>query len=324
MLFEKSYPDFSYPGPFRMCKCEGCGLLFNWPRLPDDALRSLYDGNYYFFQRQPAGEFQRASDIYRRTVALVSDQLTEKSVLEIGSAKGYLLAIMKRLGWNTQGIELASSAATYAQSKFKVNSFCGTLQEYVESGYLQVFPLVLAIDLLEHVPDPAVFVSCLRRVVADDGFLIIDTPNGGSANISVLGSGWKGFNPFHIFIFSATNLTMLLEKHGFVVTSVFSYGNLLVRGEDSDVKPRANRNPPSGTAKVWLKMLLKRARVFEFCLTVRDTFDKKIKALCQTDLRNAARTARVAPNYHDTADSKGPLADGCRGDNLVVIARKAG
>ena len=98
LLFETEYPSHHYPGKFAIRKCNKCGLLFNSPRLPDEELSNLYDGNYYFFQRHDLDEFRRISDVFLRTVSLIQNGVIERRVAEIGSAKGYLLALLKRLG----------------------------------------------------------------------------------------------------------------------------------------------------------------------------------------------------------------------------------
>lgn len=324
-VFEKQYPEFAYPGTFSICRCEGCGLLFNSPRLCDNGIRDLYGRNYYFFQRSDAREFKRIVDMYQRTVALVEDKITDRRVLEIGSAKGYLLAVMRRLGWDVRGIEVSRDAAKYANKKIGVDSFTGTLEEYAASAKRAEFPLVLAIDLIEHVLNPDVFVSCLGEVVTHNGIVVIDTPNGKSHNISVKGCEWKGFNPFHIFLFSRDNITTLLQKHGFEVEKIFSYGNTPEDEEpDSDIisgsQPAVMQ---SGGPIGMVKSMLKRAHLFDFCLRICDGAVARYASICKTDLKNAIGSINDSPDYLQTSDSTGPLSENCRGDNLVVFARKS-
>lgn len=325
LLFETEYPIFKYPDTFSIRKCSGCGLIFNSPRLCDEDIRSLYDENYYFFQRSDAREFQRIVDMYQRTVALVEDRITDRRVLEIGSAKGYLLAVMRRLGWDVRGIEVSRDAAIYAKKKFGVDSFTGTLEEYVASAQRAEFPLVLAIDLIEHVLNPDVFVSCLGEVVTHNGIVVIDTPDGNSHNISVKGCEWKGFNPFHIFLFSRDNITTLLQKHGFEVEKIFSYGNNPEDEQpDSDIisgsQPAVTQ---SGGPKGMVRSMLKRAHLFDICLRIRDGAVARYASICKTDLKNAIGSINDSPDYLQTLDSTGPLSGNCRGDNLVVFARKS-
>jgi len=323
-LFETEYPQFGYPGTFVVRRCRCCGLLFNSPRLTDEEIGALYDNHYYFFQRSDEREFRRIEDMYQRIIVPIEHTVSAKRVLEIGSAKGYLLAVMKRLGWDVMGVEISRDAAGYARRKFGIDSFVGTLEEFAASAAQAVFPLVLAIDVIEHVVNPNEFVASLRRVLTDDGILVIDTPNGNSYNISVRGSEWKGFNPFHIFLFSKNNITRLLKKNGFVVEKVFSYGN---SPEEEHSQPDTMRfvSPASdlpGGPGATIKEVLKKAHLFEPCLRIRDVMLAWHRFVCKTDLKRAINNARHCVDYFQTPDSTGPLSKECRGDNIVVLAKK--
>lgn len=318
-LFETEYPVFNYPGTFSMRKCSGCGLLFNSPRLPDADFPSLYQDNYYFFKRDDAVEFARIVQMYRRTVKLVESDIKDKKVVEIGSAKGYLLAVMHRMGWHTKGIEISKAAAEYAHRKFGIDTYVGTLEQYLKSQDFAKSPFVLAIDLIEHVLSPLDFIRSVNQIMEDNAVLIIDTPNGGSHNQSTEGVRWKGCNPFHIFLFSKDNITQLLSDNGFSVEQVFSYGN----------QPAgAKEKPPQKSSKKGLKNLiksaLKRLHLFSFCMLISKIPEQLVDILPKNHVKRAVKTIKVSPPYFRTADSTGPLANDCRGDNLVVIAKKVG
>src|SRR5262249_33047917 len=55
----------AHPDRFHLWRCRGCGLIFNWPRLPDDLLYGQYDSSYYFFNQPPARRWSRATQTYR-------------------------------------------------------------------------------------------------------------------------------------------------------------------------------------------------------------------------------------------------------------------
>ncbi|MEW6077773.1 MAG: class I SAM-dependent methyltransferase [Thermodesulfobacteriota bacterium] len=223
--FRIRYPEHNYPGDFCIRECKGCGLLFNSPRIPEEQLKQLYDNNYYFFKRPAIDEFNRSVHIYNRTIRRIENKISEKRVLEIGSAKGYLLSIMQKMGWEVKGIEISAEAARYAVEKLHVDTFHGTIDQYIQSpGAFEPYPLVLAIDIIEHVPDPVLFIRHLQKIVKPGGMLIIDTPNGGSKKIGIEGSAWKGFNPYHISLFSVSNLSQLLTQSGFHLKDIFFYG----------------------------------------------------------------------------------------------------
>jgi len=316
LLFEEEYSSHHYPGKFAIRKCNKCGLLFNSPRLSDEELSNLYDANYYFFQRYDLDEFRRISDVFLRTVSLIQNEVIERRVAEIGSAKGYLLALLKRLGWSVQGIEISAEASEYAISRFGVPTFTGTIEDYSNSNHKDIFPVVLAIDVIEHVADPKDFLNSVDKIVSNTGLLIIDTPNGNSQNIEYLGSKWKGFNPFHIYVISSHILQSLLVNMDYSIEQCFSYGN---RSEYNSTKLEEFK------LQEVLKSLLLRLGVFEKSKIVYRRFtnlakqrEKDVESL----ISNAIENIRKSPTYLDTDDSKDDLAKEIRGDNIVIIARK--
>jgi len=305
-----SYPEHGYPGKFILRRCNGCGLYFNSPRLGDAGMHQLYDGSYYFFARDDARELRRAMKIYQRSVALVADEIREKRVLLIGCGKGYLAALLSELGWETFGIDVSSAAADYACEHFNLKVFTGTLEEYVASASVQTFPLVLAIDVLEHVIDPQGFLQAATQVMEPGGQLLLDTPNARAANIARQGSAWRGFNPFHIFIFSPENLTRLLSACGLTVTRVFSYNNQAAGGFATAIK--------IALMDIYGKLGLA-GMVYRVLLGVRRIFAAFAP---RTTACDAAAAASSAGDYFTTADSRAGFAAENQGDNLIVIARQ--
>lgn len=316
-LYEIPYPQHKYPGMFVLRQCKSCGLIFNSPRLDDSGIRKLYNENYYFFQRQDAAEFKRIVDVYLRTAALVEDTISERRVLEIGCGKGYLLVLLKKLGWEIEGVEISSSAVNYARNKFGIEIFNGSLEEYDLYHPNVSYPLVLAIDLIEHVPDPRRFVGVLKNKVGQNGLLIIDTPNGDAHNISVCREKWKGFNPFHIYIFNIANLTRLLEEYGFSIVNAFSYGN-------EHCKVYEEIPPVENKAKTALKQILSNLKLLKTTQRIHRFIRSPLKEEfdCETTLSQLVERIRKEKNYFNTPDSRGKLAPARKGDNFVLLAGK--
>jgi len=314
-LFVTKFQQAIYPGQFHIRKCDHCGLLFNSPRLPDNDFPVLYQKDYYVFKENHKNTFGRMIDMYRRTVALVHEDIEDKEVLEIGSARGHLLAIMNKLGWKVQGLDLSVNAADFAIKKLKIPTYKGTLEDYVQTirSSQKTFPLVLAIDVIEHVLHPKEFAENLGEIVAPGGILIIDTPNGNAADIDSQGIKWLGFNPFHIFFFSINNLTSLLGKHGFVLEKAFSYNN--------DIMPD-NHNIYI-KAEYAVKQMLKKVGFFNICATVYHFYKNLIGGLLSKQLNTACKKIKDGKTYFQTPDSNRLYAEQCRGGNLVIIFRKS-
>lgn len=296
LLFETEFKKFNYNGVFFMRTCAGCGLRFCSPRLSEANIASLYGEDYYVFSKSDEAYFARTAEIYDRTVKLLPEGTgLPMRAAEVGSGKGYLLAVLEKLGWQTYGIEISDSAAAYAKANFGVESFTGKIEDYFASGDVrEPFSAVLCIDIIEHVTDPDVFVKDLARLTAKGGTVMIDTPNGGAKHIAEEGADWRGFNPFHIYLFNRENLTSLLERHGFKVTRAFTYNNFEKR----------------------------RKGAFAYTRSLLDRLFGRKSAPEAKLLEDCAAACRAARGYFETEDAKGELADNCRGENLVIFAER--
>ena len=98
LAFRPEVQRWGYAGEFLLRRCSGCGLVFNSPRLAPDELTKLYGPDYYFFHRSARREIARVQQAYLRTVAHLP--ISRGTLLEVGSAKGYLLALLQGLGWD--------------------------------------------------------------------------------------------------------------------------------------------------------------------------------------------------------------------------------
>lgn len=277
-------------------RCTGCGLVFNSPRLAPPALADLYRRNYYFFDRYPSGELGRIVWAYLRTVALLP-AASGGTLLEVGSAKGYMLALLRGLGWQVTGVELVEEAAAHARRVFGVEVFGGTLDRFRRTADRQ-YDAVLAQDVLEHVPEPGEFLRDLHASLKPGGSLVIDTPNVGARNVELLGSRWRGFNPFHIYLYDRVSLERVLTGAGFSVRTIGTYNNVGVTESATRPALPAERRRPAA--------LLRRA--------VRAARGAVEEALVPWYLRRAVSRARVGRPAALDAD--------CRGDNLVCIAAR--
>jgi 2-polyprenyl-3-methyl-5-hydroxy-6-metoxy-1,4-benzoquinol methylase len=308
ILHRTRYPEHHYPAEFILRRCDGCGLLFNSPRLDNAELAELYGKNYYFFLRKDSRELDRIASMYLRTIRLIENELPEKRCIDIGSGRGYFPAVLKQLGFNASGIEISPQASQYARTKFALHVFTGTVEQYADSRDAKQFPLVTAIDVIEHVPAPDAFVSACAKIVAPGGRLILDTPNAAAANIASQGVSWKGFNPFHIYLFSIANLTTLLERHGLRVEQSFSYGNT--------PQPLSPRDHVISNIKKF--GLARPAAAGYFAAKKLST----INSSPEPHITGAIARIKSESSYLNSADHAGPLASSQSGDNIVVIARK--
>jgi SAM-dependent methyltransferase len=223
------------------------------------------------------------------------------SLLEVGSAKGYLLALLQGLGWDVTGVELADSAAAYSREQFGLEVFGGTLEEFRDRD-ARKFDVALALDVIEHVPDQPRFWQALHDLTHPGSWLILDTPNVGGRNVPIVGDRWRGFNPFHIYLFDAETLRRCVSQAGFQVVVLGSYNEIAPEQSlGAEVEPVGRS---AGSRLGGLKSGLRAASQ-----PLRAALDRAL-------LPHLLRQSRRALVGH------GPtrLDPECKGDNLVCMA----
>lgn len=203
----------AHPCPFTLWRCHGCGVVFNSPRLDPEAIHQQYDSDYYIFAVPPARRWARAAQLYRQLLLPFESRSAGRRLLDIGCARGELLAIARRRGWDVQGIELSPEPAEFARREYGLPVEIGTVEDV--GPHLDKFDVAIAADVIEHVPSPGGFLECIRRVLNAGGRAIIETPNWGSLWRRVGGQRWLGLNRFHIHLWDAPALSGLMRACGF-------------------------------------------------------------------------------------------------------------
>ena len=157
--------------------------------------------------------------------------LAGKSALDVGCGAGLLCEPLARLGAAVTGLDAAAenvavARAHAAQSGLTIDYRTGS----VESLGTETFDLVTSLEVIEHVTDPAAFVAGLAGALADNGLLILSTPNRTAlsrlALITVgegLGQIPRGTHDWNKFLTPDT-LTALVEAAGLRIVDVRGLG----------------------------------------------------------------------------------------------------
>jgi 2-polyprenyl-6-hydroxyphenyl methylase / 3-demethylubiquinone-9 3-methyltransferase len=103
--------------------------------------------------------------------------LEEKAALDVGCGAGLLTEPLARLGARVTGIDASPEVVAVAQE----HAAAMALDIHYHAGDVQDlqgrFDLVTAMEVIEHVADPSVFLKALARRLAPGGLLILSTPN---------------------------------------------------------------------------------------------------------------------------------------------------
>jgi len=170
--------------------------------------------------------------------------LAGKHAVDVGCGAGLLCEPLARLGARVTGIDAAAenigvARAHAAQSGLAIDYRAGSVE--LLGG--QTFDLVTSMEVIEHVTDPAAFVAGLAGALAEDGLMVLSTPNRTALSRLAMiavgeGSGMipKGTHNWSKFV-TPDELTALVEAAGLRVIDVsglsFSPGKGFTVGHDT-------------------------------------------------------------------------------------------
>ncbi len=104
--------------------------------------------------------------------------LADRRAIDVGCGAGLLAEPLARMGAAVTGVDAAQdnirvASAHAAAGGLAIDYRCGDVAEMALTG----FDLVTSMEVIEHVADKAAFVAALADALADDGLMILSTPN---------------------------------------------------------------------------------------------------------------------------------------------------
>jgi 2-polyprenyl-3-methyl-5-hydroxy-6-metoxy-1,4-benzoquinol methylase len=224
----------------RLNACPRCGTLHYSPRATaaeqvDRHSTSEYLAQPYFRNRhaQQGRARRRCEAIFREVgAALNGASLEGKPVLDIGCGTGEFLGAARDLfGVRPVGVDVSPLAVKQLRER-GVEGWVGTLAEL--PGDIANLPVIVAIDLIEHLVDPVAFLGDVAMRLRPGGAAYFETPNPRSAvfrlgaALSRLTSGRprvvleRLFPSEHQFYFTPAALSGAAARAGLQMVRVFT------------------------------------------------------------------------------------------------------
>lgn len=175
-------------GP-QYARCERCGTLVSREGLPASALLVEDDeqdfyGKQYWLDHQdgdlgfPDIHARARHDLTERNLhwlaTLLRYRLPPARTVEIGCAHASFVALQQWLGYQALGVEMSPWVVAFGRETFDVPVQVGPIEALdCAPGSFDVIALM---DVLEHLPDPLATLGRCLELLADDGLLLIQTP----------------------------------------------------------------------------------------------------------------------------------------------------
>ena len=200
--------------PLQVSYCKKCNLVQQTKRVKESYLNEVYSSKYYNCP-SPKKSGMGKREIHKFWNFFSSVNLKKGKSLEIASFDGYLMNLMKNIGWDVYGCDPANESKN-AKKKFgkKIKTV------FYKSGVYKKneFDLIIFRNLFEHIYDYKKFLNDVSYSLKDNGHIFIDVPN----IKEIIKSGSFGvFFHQHISYFSKNTITSILNSHGFKVLKIF-------------------------------------------------------------------------------------------------------
>ncbi|WP_108821779.1 class I SAM-dependent methyltransferase [Dysgonomonas sp. Marseille-P4361] len=206
---------------FEIEKCQSCGFAFTQNFPSEKAIGRYYEApEYVSHSDTQKGIINRLYHIARKVALkskakIVKKYTTKKSglLLDIGSGTGYFLNKMREKKWVVTGIEKSEDARLFAKQKFNID--CQD-SEYLYNISPKTKDVISMWHVLEHLEHLNTVMEHLRKILKDDGTLIIALPNKSSFDAEFYKEYWAAYDvPRHLWHFSPDDFKYLIERHQF-------------------------------------------------------------------------------------------------------------
>lgn len=148
---------------------------------------------------------------------------SERRLFELGCGNGSVAKVLSQLGWDITGVYpstegIAQANAVYPELRLETGSAYDSLSD--EYGQ---FPVVLSLEVVEHVYSPRVYARTAFDLLQEGGLAILSTPyHGYWKNLAMALAGKMDahftalWDHGHIKFWSMRTLSELLSEAGFV------------------------------------------------------------------------------------------------------------
>lgn len=218
-------------GKFFLKKCKNCSLAFLDPQPSSFELKKYYPSKkYYAYNKsEKKGIVQilreyliehyyspnllsfLMSTFIKKVPAMPSYKKNGK-ILDLGCGTGDTLFLLKKLGWETYGIDMDDNALETGRESGLKNLKLGTYKDLVKypDNY---FDAIRLYHVIEHLDDPFLCISLIKKKLKRNGELIVGTPNIKSLLGFIFKSYWYNLDsPRHLYLFSPGTLKRLIKE----------------------------------------------------------------------------------------------------------------
>lgn len=205
---------------FEIVACDSCNFRFTNPRPSNSEIGKYYDSPEYISHSNTSkGLINKIYQAVReytlgKKLRLINSFTADgpKSILDIGCGTGEFLSKCQGGGWLTKGVEPDQKARSLAIGNHGLDIIEENGIAELRDGSFQVITMW---HVLEHVHELNQRIEELKRLLKNDGTIIIAVPNCSSHDAQYYKTFWAGYDvPRHLYHFVPETMELLLKNHG--------------------------------------------------------------------------------------------------------------
>jgi SAM-dependent methyltransferase len=213
-------PSMRTFGP-ALVKCGSCGLAYYPEDMAPEVVSGLYgelyfhgDEYYDYVAQRPALD----ANFSRRLGSVGKYLPPNASVVELGCAYGFFLALIKDRVASHIGFDISEPAVAYARSTLGVNA---TTDEFLNWYPVEPIDMVVMWDFIEHVINPEAFLAHSAAVLKPGGYVVLTTGDIGAFVPRLRRLRWRMIHPpTHVYYFTVASLGAVMRRHGLQIVRV--------------------------------------------------------------------------------------------------------
>jgi 2-polyprenyl-3-methyl-5-hydroxy-6-metoxy-1,4-benzoquinol methylase len=213
----QNFTSYSIDGDLEFLRCSDCGLIWRSPAsLP---VTRVYSSEYFDSKNYLRNRDHKIKKSGWLVDIALSQNREIQNMLEIGCSVGNTLEAATLRNIENTGIDISGYAVQYCRDK-GLQAECKTPEDLLAEG--RKFDLIFMQHVLEHFVNPFEVLSTCRKLLNDNGLLLLMVPNS-RFNPAVRNRGkhrfyrLTGVGAEHFAYFDYPSLRKVLESQNFQV-----------------------------------------------------------------------------------------------------------
>lgn len=202
-------------------RCGQCG--FEKQILVDELLSESFDkAQKKYYEEDDLSFLPTVHFINKRRaskrIKVLKKYLPTGKLLEIGPGCGEFLVEARSSGYDVEAIEASSRFVNYLNNELNMQLYSGTIEDFDQGDKL--YEGIYSSHVIEHVADPLRHLEIARRLLREDGYLFMATPNAECWEHNVANDAWSMYTTAHLQVFSPASIALCLEKAGWEIVDI--------------------------------------------------------------------------------------------------------